>query len=368
MYRRPRIILGAVRRMDNGKEASLTTTHRHGFITLILFLIALGAWMIPVPAHAKPLRFTGVVIAGGDFYHPVPGQTPVYGRDYSYPTQSEIAYFAGKGMNIIRVPFLWETVQPSPMQPLRQEEVNRLKDVVKLANAHHMVVLLDPHNYARYYGQVVGGPQAPTAYFADFWRRLAPNFAHSDVWFGLVNEPHDMPTEQWVADANAAIAAIRSTGAKNLILVPGNAWTGAWTWSATWYGTPNSIAMLGIKDPENHYAIEVHQYLDRDGSGTHPNVVSAAVGSERLKDFTQWCRDHHLQAFLGEFAAGNNPTSHAAIEDMLDYMEANRDVWLGFTWWAAGSRWGNYMFSLEPANGWDAPQMAWLIPHLHGNN
>lgn len=335
----------------------------------VFVLLAACAWLIARPAHAKALPFTGVVIAGGDFYHPVKGQAPVYGRDYSYPTDGEIAYFAKKGMNIIRVPFLWETLQPDPLQPFRQEEVDRLKQVVKAARAHHMVVLLDPHNYARYYGQVVGSPQVPAIDFADFWRRLAPIFAHDDVWFGLVNEPHDMPTEEWLADANAAIAAIRSTGAKNLILVPGNAWTGAFSWNATWYGTPNSVVMLGVKDPLNHYAFEVHQYLDKDGSGTHPDVVSATIGSERLKDFTQWCREHHVRAFLGEFAAGNNPTGQAAIEDMLSYMEANPDVWLGFTWWAAGARWGSYMFSLEPgAGGQDAPQMAWLTPHLHGNH
>lgn len=35
-----------------------------------------------------------------------------------------------------------------------------------------------------------------------------------------------MPTELWFASVNPTIAAIRATGATNLILVPGNAWTG----------------------------------------------------------------------------------------------------------------------------------------------
>lgn len=347
----------------------MKNSFRRVVLVLVAFVIAAGIWVFHSrSAHAKPLAYTGVVIAGGDFYHPEFGKTPVYGRDYSYPTKQEIDYFAGKGMNIIRVPFMWESLQPAPMQPLRQDEVDRLKNVVHMAEAHHMTVLLDPHNYARYFGQIVGGPQVSAADFADFWRRLATVFANDDhVWFGLVNEPHDMPGEMWLNDANTAIAAIRATGAKNLILVPGNAWTGGSSWYDTWYGTPNAQLMLGVRDPMNHYAIEIHQYLDADNSGTHPTVVSPTIGSERLAKVTQWCREHHVRAFLGEFAVPNSPTGQAAIENMLDYMEQNSDVWLGFTWWAAGSRWGQYMFSLEPAGGQDAPQMAWLTPHLHGN-
>jgi len=47
-------------------------------------------------------------------------------------------------------------------------------------------------------------------------------------------------------------------------------------------------------------------------------------------------------------------------------MESNSDVWQGWTWWAAGPWWGNYMYSLEPTANGDAPQMAWLKPHFHG--
>jgi endoglucanase len=45
---------------------------------------------------------------------------------------------------------------------------------------------------------------------------------------------------------------------------------------------------------------------------------------------------NNKKGFLGEFGGANNPTCEAAIYDMLNYMQANRDVWLGWTWWAAG--------------------------------
>ena len=54
---------------------------------------------------------------------------------------------------------------------------------------------------------------------------------------------------------------------------------------------------------------------------------------------------------------------------MLNYVEANSDVWLGWTWWAAGPWWGNYMFTLEPTNlgqpsQADRPALGVLQQHL----
>lgn len=316
-------------------------------------------------AGAKPLPYTGVSLSGGEFYDPVKTPDPVYGKNFTYPTAAEFDYFAGKGMNVFRIPFLWETLQPQAQQPFRKAEIDRLKAVVHEATDKGLTVILDPHNYARYYGKVIGGPDVKDAVFADFWTRLAAEFRDDPhVWFSLVNEPHDMPTAQWLDAANAAIAAIRKAGASNLILVPGNAWTGAHGWLEDWYGGANGTVMLGVKDPKDHYVFEVHQYLDSDSSGSKPVVVSPTIGSERLRAFTEWCRQHHQRAFLGEFAAPAGDAGQKATEDMLDYMEMNRDVWLGFTWWAAGAWWGDYMFTLEPKDGQDRPQMAFLAPHL----
>jgi len=331
-----------------------------------LFILNLGLALC-ASAGGEPLPFGGVNIAGGEFYKPREGFRPVYAKDYVYPTQSEIEYFAGKGMNVFRYQFLWETLQHEAKAPLDQPDLQRLRASVEYATSRKLVVLLDPHNYARYYGKVVGGSEVGFEDFADFWRRLSREFqANAYVWFGLVNEPHDMPTQQWVDAANAAIAAIRSTGAKNLILVPGNFWTGAQSWAGKGEQS-NGRLILGIKDPLNYWAIEVHQYLDADCSGRHRSVVSATIGSERLKGFVEWCRQHRMRAVLGEFAAPIAPNAEEALQDMLQSMERDNDVWLGWAWWAAGARWGDYMFTIEPNNGEDRPQMAWLRQHLPGS-
>ena len=92
-------------------------------------------------------------------------------------------------------------------------------------------------------------------------------------------------------------------------------------------------------------------------------IVSPTIGVERLEKFTAWCRAHHQHGFLGEYGASDSPEASVAIENMLAYMEKNRDVWTGFTWWSAGPWWGDYPFSVEPTGAQDRPQMQVLRAH-----
>ena len=307
-----------------------------------------------------PLR--GTALSGAEFgAQNVPG---TFGQDYTYPTAAEVDYFVGKGMTSFRIPVLWERLQHAAKTDLDPTELGRLDAIVDYATSRGASVILDPHNYARYYGQVIGSGVGDDV-FADFWSRLATHYASASlVVFGLMNEPHDLPTEQWAGAANAAIQAIRATGASNLVLVPGNEWTGASSWDESFYGTPNAVAMLTIRDPGNNYAFEVHQYLDSDFSGTHPDCVSTTIGSQSLQAFTTWLRQNGKRGFLGEFGGGWNPTCAAAVDDEVSLLEANADVYLGWSWWSAGPWWGSYFLSIEPSNGQDAPMMSVLEKHL----
>ena len=318
-----------------------------GFVSAVLLTSA-------APAHPQT-ELTGVNIAGAEFDHGT-----------FWPTQQEVTYFVGKGMNVVRIPFLWERLQPTLNGSFNAGQAAGLMEAVDKVTSAGAVAIIDPHNYARYNGSLIGSAQVPDSAFADLWTRLASAFIDNPrVVFGLMNEPHSMPTEQWRDSANVAIAAIRATGATQLILVPGNAWTGAHSWTQNWYGTSNSVAMLAITDPMNHFAFELHQYFDSDFSGTSPTCV-AGNGSAQLTSVTQWMRSHGYRAFLGEFAGADNPDCQASVESALSYMDANQDVWLGWTWWAAGSEWGEYIFTLEPTGNFtvDRPQMSWLEPHF----
>lgn len=294
----------------------------------------------------------------------------VLGKDFVYPSVASTAYYQAKGMNLMRVGFRWERLQPVLNGEFDAAELARLREFVDGTTARGLSVMLDPHNYAAYRGptgeKVLGTPEVPIAAFADFWRRLALQFKDNPrVLFGLVNEPHGLPTETWAAAAQAALDAIRATGATNLVSVPGNGWTGAWTWQQSWYGTPNAEVMDRVKDTAGRMVYEVHQYFDKDGSGTDPACVSPTIGVERLKAFTEWLRRHGRRAVLGEIGGGANPVCAQAVEGALAHLEANADVWAGWLWWAGGPLWGDYFMSLEPgADGREKPQMRWLQPHL----
>lgn len=311
-----------------------------------------------------PLPLRGVNLAGAEFGSRLPGVESI---DYRWPTTSEVDYFLAQGMNTFRFGFKWERLQPTAYGELNESYLAKLAALVAYTTAKGAHVILNPHNFARYYERTVGSKEVPSAVFADLWKRLARHFGpNARVIFNLVNEPHDIGTEQWVSAANAAIQGIRSVGATNHIHVPGNGWTGAHAWTKGGYGTPNAVAMLAIEDPADNYAFEVHQYLDGDSGGKVGTCVSTTIGTERMANFIAWLREHGKRGFLGETAGGDNPTCNAAIEHLLGTLMDASDVIDGWLWWAAGPAWSpGYPFTLEPTlGGAERPQMAMLREYL----
>jgi endoglucanase len=308
--------------------------------------------------------YLGVNLAGAEFNSKrIPGKV---NKDYVYPTGSDIDYFLDRGMNTIRLPFLWERLQQNLGQPLEVGELERLNDAVSYITSRGAYVILDPHNYGHYFGKMIGSDEVPVSAFSAFWAALAERYRDNKwVIFGLMNEPHDIDPHLWRGAVDAAIAAIRATGALNLILVPGTAWTGAHSWTKARDGKSNAEAFRTLNDPAKNIAFEVHQYFDSNYSGTVTTCQSETIGIDTLKDFTEWLRDNGHRGFLGEFAAADNPVCLAALDNMLRYISANEDVWIGWTYWAAGAWWDNYPFSVQPSRDGDAPQMRILMKFVN---
>lgn len=311
-------------------------------------------------AAPKPL-IAGVNIAGLEFTSgKLPGRVNI---DYCAPNPAEISYYRSRGAKALRLPFTWERLQPTLMGRFDPGYLAHIDAAVSQAHNLGMKVVLDAHQYGRrtHNGQrlIIGETSAVTAaHFAHMWRGLASRYRSKRVIYGLCNEPHGQDQATLMNVQNIAIRAIRATGARQMILVSGSAWTGA----HSWVSSGNAQAARAIRDPINNYAFDVHQYLDGNSSGTGATCV--ANSGNRLAAFTAWARQNKKRGFLGEFAGSKNSACTNELTKLLSHMKNNRDVWVGWTAWGGGSWWGeSYPFVLRPAslaNPVDRPQMAAL--------
>jgi endoglucanase len=336
-------------------------------IVLLGFMVAVGTALV-ANAAGPPLKYSGVNLPSAAFgAESVPG-TP--GKNYIYPQPSTVDYFANKGMNVVRIAVLWERLQRRLQGDLDAGELRRLDAVINYAASKGMRVILDVHNYARYDGAVIGSTTLSTRALGDLWRRLGERYKGNEtVIFGLMNEPNGLPTETWLEAANIAIADIRETGAKNLILVPGNGWSSARDWAGGGYGTPNSEAMLNVRDPDGNFAFDVHQYFDSDFTGSAADCQSAGIGIETLAPVTRWSRKHGHRLFLGEFGVGPGSTCLEALDRTMRFLVDNGDVWLGWSYWAGGEWWpADYFTNIQPSDGHERPQLTVLEKYLRSDS
>ncbi|KAL4809682.1 endo-beta-1,4-glucanase A [Aspergillus unguis] len=271
------------------------------------------------------------------------------GTEYIWPDLSTITTLNNAGMNIFRVSFAMERLVPDSLSGSVAEEY--FADLVETVNgitALGAYAVLDPHNYGRYYGEII----TSTDDFAAFWTTVATEFADNELVIFDTNNEYNTMDQTLVLELNqAAVNAIRNANATSqYIFAEGNSWSGAWTWPDINDNMKDLVDPASTND-SNKLIYEMHQYLDSDGSGTNEACVSATIGSERLAAATEWLRDNGKLGVLGEFAGADNDVCKEAVADLLEFMEENSDVWLGGLWWAAGPWWADYMFSMEPEDG-----------------
>ncbi|KAF5327666.1 hypothetical protein D9619_004867 [Psilocybe cf. subviscida] len=296
-------------------------------------------------------KFFGVNESGAEFGDgKIPG---VLGTDYTWPSPSSIDYFVSQGFNAFRIPFKLERLAPLSggiTGSFDQTYLSGLTTIVNYITNKGAYALIEPHNYMRYNNNVISS----TSDFATFWKNLANQFkSNSKVIFDIMNEPNGIDATSVFNLNQAAVNAIRATGAtQQLITVEGTAWTGAWSWVSS----GNAAAFANLKDPNNNIAIQMHQYLDSDSSGTSGTCTSSTIGAERLQVATNWLKQYNFKGFLGEMGAGSNSACISAVQGALCSMQQS-GVWLGFTWWAAGPWWGTYFTSIEPPSGASVSQI-----------
>ncbi|KAI1078624.1 glycoside hydrolase family 5 protein [Whalleya microplaca] len=312
-----------------------------------------------LPSVSATIYYAGVAESGGEFgvwsadATPGTGLPGTFGVEYQFIDEAAVDVHVDQNhLNLFRIAFLLERMCPLETglgSTFDETHFDHFKDAVDYVTATKgAYAILDPHSYMRYNdpssqpysGSVIGNTSDPTAatteQFAAFWGELAGRFADNEkVIFGLMNEPHDMATDLVLQNNQAAIDAIRAAGAENLIIMPGNSWTGGHSW--TQGSDANSAIMHTFVDPLENTAIDIHEYLDVDYSGLHSECVSDA--ETNLAELTAWLDEHNLKAFITEFGAHNNTGCDTMLADFVKYM-ADNDAYIGWTAWAAGPFWG----------------------------
>jgi endoglucanase len=132
-----------------------------------------------------------------------------------------------QGYNIFRVAFAMERLVPNTLtNSLESKYLANLTTTINAITNTGAYAVLDPHNYGRYYGNIITDTNA----FQSFWNKLATQFkSNSKVIFDTNNEYHDMDQTLVLNLNQAAINGIRAAGATSqYIFVEGNSYTGAW--------------------------------------------------------------------------------------------------------------------------------------------
>jgi endoglucanase len=315
--------------------------------------------------------------------------------DTNYPVFDErlIDYLASKHVGILMFLCSWEGMQSQLNGPIPASNTGNYKAyfdnyqrIVDYATGKGMKVVIAPWQAdadggiagPSYRGQLVGSAAVPVAAFTDFWSKMATIFkSNPNVWYRLITEPHDIGTMQWWTTAQAALSAIRATGSTQRILVPGTDYTAASQWTDDWYDTAqparsNAYGYLNangagkpLADPVGNTVVEVHTYLDPDEGGVSSEITSVTAAREHLAVAVAEARKQGYRLFLGEIGmyegrlTNDGHRAADAWRDFVNYANANSDILLGWTWWAAGAPgwWddvadnGGGHYSVTPTNG-----------------
>lgn len=335
-------------------------------VLLMCFCVSITKAQPPKALKSGPAPF-GVNLAGADF-----GQIPgTYDKDYDYPNAKDVAYLKSKGFRLIRLPFLWERLQPQLGSALDTFQVNKLVGVIDEAAKNNMLVVPDMHNYCRRMidGELtlIGTKSVTIAMVADAWKRLAVVLKDKkNIWgYGIMNEPHDMPdSTAWFNIAQAIITQIRTVDKSHTIVVGGDNWSSAAKWQN------GSDHLKNLSDPAHNLIFEAHLYFDHDGSGTYKvsyddEKATPQTGVERAEPFVTWLKSNNLRGFIGEYGIPDDDKRWLiTLENFLNYVQANG---VNGTYWAAGHRWGDYKLAVQPVNGKDRPQMQVLSKYIYVN-
>jgi endoglucanase len=244
---------------------------------------------------------------------------------------------AKAGFNTIRLPVRWSghAMADAPYT-IDEAFMKRVKDVVHMARAAGLNVILNDHNY----DDLMSHPTDNSARLAGLWEQIAQAFVdepRDHLWFEIENEPHDQITNtNLVETLGPALAAIRASNPDRPVVIGGEHWSGI-----------DSLATLTLPDDPNviptfHY-YDPFPFTHQGAEWIKPTPpMGREYGGEDdrallVKD-VQKIRDYIARTgktpFMGEFGANER----IPVEQRVKYQKAVRvafdQIGIGSCAWA----------------------------------
>jgi aryl-phospho-beta-D-glucosidase BglC (GH1 family) len=169
---------------------------------------------VPAQRYRRGINLMDLGNAGGV----LPG---TYGSTYSKPSLESLRYLKSRGHDVVRIPFIWERIQPVLGQGLNTAYTNLLLQTLRDANTAGLKVIVDMHNYGRYRSggvtRVFGETGGPTKeQYAYAWRLIASAIkadaaAYSAVYaYDIMNEPHDLAAFEGTLSSAISISSFEA--------------------------------------------------------------------------------------------------------------------------------------------------------------
>jgi endoglucanase len=182
------------------------------------------------------------------------------------------AAIAANGFKTVRIPIdfgAWANYE-KPYKWTNEEGLKTADAFVKWALANNLNAIIDLH-HTEFDGKVEGA--ATTARIVWLWSEIAARYKNTNperVFFELRNEPHDIPAEEWRAQAEAIIKAVRQIAPNHSLIVGFHDWN-------------SRAALLESKPFEDKNIIYNFHYYD-PFIFTHQGATWSSEGLSYLKN------------------------------------------------------------------------------------
>ncbi len=241
--------------------------------------------------------------------------------------QASVAAIASWHTSVVRVPLnedCWLAINGVNSQYAGPNYISAIKAYVGLLNKNGLAAILDLHWNAPGTQLATGQePMADLDHAPAFWKSVASTFkGNLSVIFDLYNEPYLTSWTCWrnggtasacgtsfdVAGMNTLIRAVRSTGAKNIVMAGGLAYSND---LSQWLAHEPA-------DPAGNLAASVHVYNFNtcDNTACYDSTIAPVAAK--------------VPVIPGEI--GENDCAHGFIDPLMAWFDAHKTGYLGWAW------------------------------------